>query len=82
MFVSSVNLYALLLIKHEADQAGKNQESVTQPLPGGTRSGQEMVSLTRPNNAQPVAGMGWMVVRLRCSPVIVYLEVDGCPEED
>lgn len=82
MFVSSVNLYALLLIKREADQAGKNQESVTQPLPGGTRRGQEMVSLSRPDNAQHAAGTGWMVVRRRCGPVVAYLAVDRCPEED
>lgn len=57
VFVSSINLYALLHIELDADQTGKNQESVTQPLPGGSRSGQEMVSLTRPH-AQHVSGMG------------------------
>lgn len=42
VFVSSVNVSRFLHIKRCADQTGKNQENVTQPLPGDTPNGQEM----------------------------------------
>ena len=70
VFVSSVNVSRFLHIKRCTDQTGKNQENVTQPLPGDSPNGQEM-GVSDQTRSSHVAGMGEMVVRPVDSPTVV-----------